>query len=331
MIAEYSRTTPSRPSRLLLCDKRSSVGRRHPPVVVCWVLFCGAIILSACGGLSARNTDVDDTDVAADTTVVTSIPLNEQPDEDGAAQGRHGQDTSQREDAVQTDTSESDQRVGAGEREIVDDGEFRMFVAEPDEIDLVWRNADQQPYGQLERARQAVESDGRTVHLILNAGIYTPGLAPAGLHVENGAEARPLNLNDAPGNFHLLPNGVFSVVDGVAAVTETTAFGAADIQPRLAVQSGPMLLIDGDVHPAFDPASTSRFVRNGVGVRTDGSVLFAQSTGPVTFWEFAQFFLAHAAPNALYLDGSIVRMESPTPGSPIFPNIPLAAMLVVAT
>ena len=82
-------------------------------------------------------------------------------------------------------------------------------------------------------------------------------------------------------------------------------------------------------HPAFDPDSTSRFVRNGVGVTTDGQVLFVQSIQPVTFHSMAEVFLANDAPDALYLDGAIARMEAPEPGRPLPPNTPFAAILVV--
>lgn len=224
-------------------------------------------------------------------------------------------------------TVTSDQRH---EQRIVEEGDFRLFVARPDQIDLVWRDARGRPYRQLEKARRAVEADGRTVRLILNAGLYQPGLVPAGLHVEDGVELTPLNLNEGAGNFHLMPNGVFSINDGVASVMESNAYLAADPAPQLAVQSGPMLTVDGAIHPRFKAASTSRFVRNGVGVTAEGQVLFAQSIRPVTLWEFAEFFLVNDAPNSLYLDGSIARMEAPREGRSIFPNIPFAAMLVVA-
>jgi uncharacterized protein YigE (DUF2233 family) len=38
-----------------------------------------------------------------------------------------------------------------------------------------------------------------------------------------------------------------------------------------------MLVINGRVHPRFDRGSTSLKARNGVGVRADGTVIFAIS------------------------------------------------------
>ena len=48
------------------------------------------------------------------------------------------------------------------------------------------------------------------------------------------------------------------------------------------------------------------FVRNGVGVRADGRVVFAISEAAVSFGRFARLFRdALACPNALYLDGFV--------------------------
>jgi hypothetical protein len=61
-------------------------------------------------------------------------------------------------------------------------------------------------------------------------------------------------------------------------------------RPELATQSGPMLVINGRVHPRFDRRSTSLKARNGVGVRADGKVIFAISRGEVSFDAFARLF-----------------------------------------
>jgi Phosphodiester glycosidase len=68
------------------------------------------------------------------------------------------------------------------------------------------------------------------------------------------------------------PNGVFYVSVDRAAVAETRAFLKQRPQADLATQSGPMLVINGRLHPRFDRHSTSLKTRNGVGVRADGKV-----------------------------------------------------------
>ena len=74
-----------------------------------------------------------------------------------------------------------------------------------------------------------------------------------------------------------------------------------------------MLVIDGALHPRFDATSTSRYIRNGVGVSRDmKTAWFVISDRAVTFHEFARFFRDElGARNALYFDGSISRLYAP--------------------
>ena len=96
-------------------------------------------------------------------------------------------------------------------------------------------------------------------------------------------------------------------------VVESRAYDAHPPSCRFASQSGPMLVIDGKLHPRFLPGSTSRHVRNGVGVSPDGrTATFAISERPVTFHQFASLFRDRlGAPDALYLDGSISKLYAP--------------------
>ena len=100
------------------------------------------------------------------------------------------------------------------------------------------------------------------------------------------------------------PNGIFYISAHGAAVAETQAFLKQRPRADLATQSGPMLVIDGRLHPRFDRRSTSLKSRNGVGVRSDGKVIFAISQGDVSFDAFARLFRDGLnCPNALFLDG----------------------------
>jgi uncharacterized protein YigE (DUF2233 family) len=137
-----------------------------------------------------------------------------------------------------------------------------------------------------------------------------------GHYVEGGIETMRVIPNAGPGNFGLLPNGVFCITDTSAHVYETLAYVANAPVCRDATQSGPMLVIDGALHPRFLPDSTSRFVRNGVGTSADGATaVFAISNNSVTFYEFGSFFKDYlAVPNALYFDGKVSRLYSRAQG-----------------
>ena len=93
---------------------------------------------------------------------------------------------------------------------------------------------------------------------------------------------------------------------------ETEAFAKAGLSPLEATQSGPMLVIDGQVHPRFLPDATSLQIRNGVGALRDGRVAFAISNDPVRFHDFATLFRDRLqSRNALFLDGSISSLYAP--------------------
>ena len=151
------------------------------------------------------------------------------------------------------------------------------------------------------------------VEVAMNAGMYHPDRRPVGLYVEDGVETAPLVTSAGPGNFGMLPNGVLCLMDDRAAVVETRAFAAAPLPCDHATQSGPMLLIDGDVHPRFIPDSTFRNIRNGTGVSPDGRVLhLAVSDGLVTFHETATLFRdVLGVEDALYFDGAVSRLHAP--------------------
>ncbi|MCR6499800.1 phosphodiester glycosidase family protein [Shinella sp. CPCC 101442] len=154
--------------------------------------------------------------------------------------------------------------------------------------------------------------NGQHMSFAMNGGMYHPDYGPVGLLVEQGREAGELNHADAFGNFFMKPNGVFWVGDGEAGVMETEAFAKAGLSPREATQSGPMLVIDGKIHPRFLPDATSLQIRNGVGVLPDGRVAFAISNDPVRFHDFATLFRDRLqSRNALFLDGSISSLYAP--------------------
>ena len=156
---------------------------------------------------------------------------------------------------------------------------------------------------------------GRGQRLVfgMNGGMFHASFAPVGLFVAEGRELTPLNTGTAEGNFFLKPNGFFAVLpDGTAVVAEAARWPALAGKARLATQSGPMLVIDGRLHPAFRAESASRLFRNGVGVAPDGRALFVISSEVVSFYEFATLFRdALGCRNALFLDGTISSLHAP--------------------
>ena len=182
--------------------------------------------------------------------------------------------------------------------------DLRLFQSGPDGA-----------YGSFRRLNETLEAEGKTLGFAMNAGMYHRDLAPVGLYVEDGVEISRLVTRDGPGNFGLLPNGVFCIGE-TFRVIESRTFKAESPACRFATQSGPMLVIGGELHPKLLPGSDSLYVRNGVGVSGDGTrAVFAVSNDAVNFHSFARFFRdALGLPDALYFDGNISRLYAPSLG-----------------
>jgi prepilin-type processing-associated H-X9-DG protein len=185
---------------------------------------------------------------------------------------------------------------------------------EPGEVTIEVRNLDKngEPFQYLSTLANDVAANGKTLRFAMNAGMYDDNQRPIGLYVENGRQVKKLNRRNGAGNFHLKPNGVFYVKDGKVAVLESDAYAKSGLKPDFASQSGPMLVINGKIHPKFSPTGTSRKLRNGVGVDDTGAVTFVISESTVTFWEFATLFKDDlGARNALFFDGSVSSLYAP--------------------
>ncbi len=190
-------------------------------------------------------------------------------------------------------------------------GENRYTVCRVDlsksRLQLFLNDEKSEAYGSLWRLKSGLEGMGQKLRFAMNGGMYHRDYSPVGLYIAEGVEKKPISTKGGFGNFHLLPNGVFYFGPNGAGVMETKRYMAANLKPRFATQSGPMLVIEGKLHPRFLKDSDSFKIRNGVGVKEGGRIVyFAISHSPVRFWDFGKLFKSRLkTPNALFLDGSI--------------------------
>lgn len=187
------------------------------------------------------------------------------------------------------------------------------YDARRDELRLMSARADGGYLRSFDQLETALGADAARVRFAMNVGMFNTQGEPIGLFIAEGVEGKSLSLTDGPGNFHMKPNGVFwQGADGAVHVDTSEDYDAAAPAARWATQSGPMLVIDGELHERFAPDGESRLVRNGVGVRNARTAYFVISSGPVSFGRFARFFRDRlGCADALFLDGSVSSLWAP--------------------
>ncbi|MEY4569717.1 MAG: hypothetical protein RLZZ398_1156 [Verrucomicrobiota bacterium] len=208
---------------------------------------------------------------------------------------------------------------------------FRVVRLDPKQVQIAWNDEKGQPYRSFDRVQAAFAKQGKSVKFLMNAGIFEPGGIPSGLHIEGGKTLHPLNLADAPGNFFLKPNGVCTFSGGAPFIGTCPAWQKQSIgKESWAIQSGPLLLIDGERHPAFTENSQNKLHRNGVGVNDQKQLVFAitEKGQMVNLWDFAGLFIKLGCKDALFLDGDISQMAV-NPDKPISSN-QFGAMFLIA-
>lgn len=194
----------------------------------------------------------------------------------------------------------------------------RYTVCQTDDAFRVglWRaNAEGEVFGDFQAINDHLSNQTLELVFAMNGGMYHEDRRAVGYYVDEFGEQTGLTTREGPGNFGLLPNGVFCVDDTTARVIETRRFERENPACRIATQSGPMLVIDGALHPRFKPDSDSFKRRNGIGVDRNGTIYFAISAGAVRFHDFGSMFKdVLDVPNALFLDGTVSRLYAPELG-----------------
>jgi uncharacterized protein YigE (DUF2233 family) len=209
-----------------------------------------------------------------------------------------------------------------------EESRFTVCDAGGGRIELVAAGRGEPAIRQFAELEAKLGQRAEKVAFAMNAGMYDEDGRPIGLAIVEGRQKHAINRRKGGGNFHLMPNGVFQVhKDGRAEVVTSDKWSASPTI-RLATQSGPMLVIDGKLHPSFEHDGTSRHRRNGVGI-ADGGPLFVISDGPLSLGKFARFFRDELkARNALFFDGAVSGLWDPANGRRDVTK-PLGPMVVV--
>ncbi len=198
---------------------------------------------------------------------------------------------------------------------VFENSEFTDCIAMPKNhnVRMYLNDVSKSPYRSLNALKSGLGNDAASVIFAVNAGMYDDTGKPIGYYVENKVRLKKLNRKKGGGNFHLLPNGVFSVEkDGWHIRTTDDFADNVNTRPQYATQSGPMLLINGQLRPDISENGESVNIRNVVGIDAQGRAHFVISEGAVSFGRLARMMRdTLKCYNALYLDGSVSSLWYP--------------------
>jgi len=187
------------------------------------------------------------------------------------------------------------------------------YEVAPEAIQFYYKNEKGALYRNYKRLKIALSNKGQELQFAMNGGMYKKRSIPKGLYIEKGKMITSIDrIEEGYGNFYLQPNGIFYVDNKQKGCISTTTDFKENSNILYATQSGPMLVIDGAIHPEFDAISNNLNIRNGVGILPNGNLLFAMSTKELNFYTFATFFRERGCKDALYLDGFVSRMYLPS-------------------
>jgi len=178
-------------------------------------------------------------------------------------------------------------------------------------LQFYWKDDAGQPFKSIENLKAWLDTNGQQLIFAMNGGMYKANNLPQGLYIENFATLAALDTLNGKGNFYLNPNGVFYILaDNTTGICKTKQF-KNNGNAKYATQSGPMLVVDGQINELFVNGSKNLNIRNGVGLLPNNKTLFAMSKKEINFYDFAKYFKDKGCKNALYLDGFVSKTYLP--------------------
>lgn len=217
---------------------------------------------------------------------------------------------------VRGEMPDEPQRSSACTEVTFEDVPLTHCIADPEShrIRAVLADVDGVPHGSLSSFAATVEPE--RIAFAVTGGTFGDDLRAIGYYVEEGERLSELDRSDGDDNFHMKPNGVFFGNDGTWRVLATDSFFATiRDRPRFGTQSGPMLVIDGKLHPAFENDGPSRTIRNAVGVDAQGRAHFVIAEAPISFGRIARYYRDELkTPQALLLASTNSALWDPATG-----------------
>lgn len=129
----------------------------------------------------------------------------------------------------------------------------------------------------------------------INAGSVDSFCNLLGLQISQNKTLKNINYSkNGSGNFFSFENGILAGDKSGFDIYPTKDFDTTK-NHQFALQSGPILIIEDKINPAFSVSSKNKFYRCGVGITVDSlgfgkELIFVKSNQEVSFFEIASLF-----------------------------------------
>ena len=111
-----------------------------------------------------------------------------------------------------------------------------------DDLRLYLNNRNGVPFGNFNALQKELNDKGKELLFAMNAGMYHSDLSPVGHYIEKLSKKKNVVARPGPGNFGMLPNGIFCIGSDMLNIYETLEYLQNSPKCTYATQSGPCLL-----------------------------------------------------------------------------------------
>ena len=182
-----------------------------------------------------------------------------------------------------------------------EDDRFVSYIVNPKKqnLEFFWKKEKGEHFKNAENLISWLKNKNKKLLFSTNGGMYKKDNSPQGLFIEDKIVKSEIDTSNGNGNFYLKPNGVFYLTTDKNPIICKTEDFVNNGMIKYATQSGPMLVINGEIHTAFKKNSTNLNIRNGVGILPNNQIVFAISKKEINFYDFAEYFKNIGCKNAL--------------------------------
>ena len=120
-----------------------------------------------------------------------------------------------------------------------------------DDLRLYLNNSNGVPFGNFYALQKELNDKGKELLFAMNAGMYHSDLSPVGHYIEKLSKKKNVIAKPGPGNFGMLPNGIFCIGSDMLNIYETLEYLQNTPKCTYATHPGQCLFGTANYIPVF--------------------------------------------------------------------------------